>query len=44
MKEEMEAHFKNHTWGIVVLPKGKKAINNGWVYKLKRDLNNNVER
>lgn len=26
---------RNDTWDIITLPKGKKAIGNKWVYKLK---------
>ena len=39
----MEIH-KNQTWKVMLLPLGKKAIGNKWVYKIKRDSNDKVER
>ncbi|KAH9647728.1 hypothetical protein KPL70_025300 [Citrus sinensis] len=44
MQEEIEALHKNKTWELVPLPRGRKAIGNKWVYKIKRDGNNQVER
>ena len=44
MQEEIDALYKNLTWDLVPLPKGRKAIGNKWVYKIKRDVNNQVER
>ena len=44
MQEEMEALHKNKTWDLVMLPRGRKAIGNKWVYKIKRDGNDQVER
>jgi len=44
MQEEIEALHKNNTWDLVPLPQGKKAIGNKWVYKVKRDGNDQVER
>ena len=44
MHEEMEALQRNKTWELVQLPKGRKAIGNKWVYKIKRDGNDQVER
>ncbi|CAJ2662759.1 unnamed protein product [Trifolium pratense] len=35
MMEEMESLQKNHTWELVQLPKGKRAIGCKWVYKRK---------
>ena len=35
MVEEMESLQKNHTWELVQLPEGKKAIGCKWVYKRK---------
>ncbi|KAH9670648.1 hypothetical protein KPL70_017055 [Citrus sinensis] len=42
--EEMEALPKNKTWELILLPHGRKAIGNKWVYKIKRDGNDQVER
>jgi hypothetical protein len=44
MQEEIEALHKNNTWDLVPLPQGRKAIDNKWVYKIKRDGNDQVER
>ncbi|XP_073148775.1 retrovirus-related Pol polyprotein from transposon TNT 1-94 isoform X1 [Henckelia pumila] len=44
MQEELEALDRNKTWNLVTLPRGRKAIGNRWVYKIKRDGNNQVER
>jgi len=38
MKDEITALNNNHTWEIVDLPKGKKAIGCRWVYKLSTRL------
>ena len=37
MQEEMESLQKNNTYELVKLPKGRKALRNKWVYKLKKD-------
>ncbi|KAH9751503.1 hypothetical protein KPL71_014323 [Citrus sinensis] len=44
IQEEIEALHKNKTWELVSLPRGRKAIGNKWVYKIKRDGNNQVEQ
>ena len=36
MKEKMTSLQKNGTYELVNLPKGKKAMKNKWVYKLKK--------
>ena len=35
MQEEIKILHENNTWVLVELPKGKKAIPNNWVYKVK---------
>ena len=35
MQEEMKSLYKNGTWNMVRLPKGKKAIRCKWVFKKK---------
>ena len=35
MEEEMESLRENHTYDLVKLPQGKKALKNRWVYRLK---------
>ena len=40
----MEALHRNKTWELVPLLQGRKTIGNKWVYKIKRDGNDQVER
>nr|KYP74604.1 Retrovirus-related Pol polyprotein from transposon TNT 1-94 [Cajanus cajan] len=44
MKEEIEALHRNKTWELVELLEGRKAIGCKWVYKIKQDDNNRLER
>ena len=44
MKEAVEALHKNKTWDLVPLPSRRKAIGNRWVYKIKRNNSDQVER
>ena len=37
MQEEMDSLHKNHTYELVKLPKGKKALKNKWVYIIKQE-------
>ena len=37
MQEEMDSLHKNHTWELTPLPKGKKALHNKWVYRIKQE-------
>jgi Reverse transcriptase (RNA-dependent DNA polymerase) len=39
MKDEMKSLQENDTYELVQLPKGRKALRNKWVFKLKRDGN-----
>ncbi|KAM1516880.1 hypothetical protein ACFX10_015793 [Malus domestica] len=39
MESEMDSLLKNETYELVELPKGRKALKNRWVFKLKRDDN-----
>lgn len=34
----------NHTWDLVDLPKGKKAIGSKWVFKVKLKSDGSLER
>ena len=42
MQEEMKSLKKNNTYELMKLPKGKKALRNKWVYKLKKDGKGNL--
>ena len=44
MDEEMAALDVNHTWDLVPLPSGKKAIGCKWVYKITHKANGSIER
>nr|GEW74389.1 integrase, catalytic core [Tanacetum cinerariifolium] len=44
MQEEIEALYKNKTWELVPLPEGRKPIRNKWVYRIKRNGDDQVER
>ena len=44
MQEEIETLHKNKIWELIPLPHGRKAIGNKWVYKIKRNGNDQVER
>lgn len=44
MKQELQALENNNIWVLTNLPKGKKAIGCKWVYKVKFQLNGDVER
>jgi transposase InsO family protein len=44
MEDEMNSILKNHTWDLVSLPIGKKAISSKWVYKTKPGLNGENDR
>ncbi|GKV28913.1 hypothetical protein SLEP1_g37899 [Rubroshorea leprosula] len=38
MQEEMNSLHKNNTYELVELPKGRKTLENKWVFKLKKDV------
>ena len=44
MAEELKALEKNHTWSLVQLPSGKKAIGSRWIYKIKFRADGSIER
>ncbi|KAJ0534339.1 putative RNA-directed DNA polymerase [Helianthus annuus] len=44
MNNEMEALYRNNTWVVVDLPKGRKPIGCKWVYKIKYKANGEIER
>ena len=44
MKDELKSLHDNHTFELVKLPKGKRALKNRWVYRLKQDENSSSPR
>lgn len=44
MQKELQALESNHTWNLVPLPPGKKAIGCKWVYKVKLKSDDSLER
>ncbi|KAL8116754.1 hypothetical protein AgCh_023059 [Apium graveolens] len=44
MQAEMEAVERNSTWTLTTLPKGRKAIDLKWIYKIKRDAAGNITK
>ena len=39
MKDEMKSLHDNHTFDLVKLPKGKRALDNRWIYRVKHESN-----
>ena len=37
MQDEMKSMYENDTFDLLSLPKGKKALKNKWVYKVKTE-------
>ena len=37
MQEEMQSLHENHTYELVELPKGRRALKNKWVYRIKTE-------
>ena len=37
MQDEMKSLHDNHTFDLVKLPKGKRALPNRWIYKVKQE-------
>ncbi|GJW64924.1 putative RNA-directed DNA polymerase [Tanacetum coccineum] len=44
MNSEMDALYRNNTWDLVELPKGRKAIGSKWVWKIKYKSDGEIER
>lgn len=43
MTQEFKALYANHTWDLVPLPTGKKAIGCMWIYKVKHKADGTIE-
>ena len=44
MDEEIKSIERNDTWELTSLSKGEKAIGVKWVYKVKKNVNGEIER
>ena len=44
MQEEIDSLLENKTWELVNLPKGRKALQNKWVYNIKHEGEGMEER
>lgn len=44
MQEEMDSLHENHTFELMHLPKGKKALKNKWVFRVKAEGNGSKPR
>ena len=44
MQEEINSLHDNKTWDLVEQPKGKKALKNKWVYRIKHEGKENKQR
>jgi hypothetical protein len=44
MKDEMNSLAKNATWDLVELPRNRKTVGCKWAYKLKKGVDDKVER
>jgi hypothetical protein len=44
MKDEMKALERNATWDLVEIPRDGKTVGCKWVYKLKKGVDDKVER
>ena len=42
--EELRSHEENETWHLVEPPLNRKIIPSKWVFKIKRDENNNISK
>ena len=44
MEDEMRSMSSNDVWDLEKIPKGAKTVDCKWVYKIKYDSNENVEK
>lgn len=42
MQDEMKSLHNNHTYDLVKLYKGKMALENRWIFKVKQDVNSTL--
>ena len=44
MHDEMKSLHDNHTYDLVKLPKGKRSLENWWIYRVKHESNSKTPR
>nr|KYP73285.1 Retrovirus-related Pol polyprotein from transposon TNT 1-94 [Cajanus cajan] len=44
MQDEMKSLHDNHTYDLVKLPKGKRALENMWIFRVKQESNSTSPR
>ena len=44
MQDEMKSLHDNHTYDLVKLPKGKRALETRWIFRVKQDSNSTLPR
>ncbi|PKA54207.1 Retrovirus-related Pol polyprotein from transposon TNT 1-94 [Apostasia shenzhenica] len=41
MQDEFDSVMKNRTWELSLLPDKKKALQNKWIYRIKKEADSN---
>jgi len=44
MQDEMKSLHDNHIYDLVKLPKGKRALETRWIFKVRQDSNSTLPR
>ena len=44
MQDEINSLIKNNIWTLISLSLNRKVLKEKWIYKLKRNLNNEIIR
>ena len=44
MKSELESIYKKNTWELCDLPKGRKVVAIKWIYEVKRNADDSLDR
>jgi len=44
IQDELQSHQENNTWEAAILPPNRKAINVKWIFKIKRNADEEIVR
>jgi len=44
MVEEYDSIIRNNAWELVLGPKDKSVVGSRWIYKVKQEIDGNVEK